>query len=44
MRLGFIGFGEVTFELSTSLRQEGVEMIFIRDVMLNHPTFDCIVY
>ncbi|WNS78633.1 prephenate dehydrogenase/arogenate dehydrogenase family protein [Domibacillus sp. DTU_2020_1001157_1_SI_ALB_TIR_016] len=39
MRLGFIGFGEASFELSTGLKQEGVEMIFAHDVMLNHPAF-----
>jgi 3-hydroxyisobutyrate dehydrogenase-like beta-hydroxyacid dehydrogenase len=39
MRLGFIGFGEAAFELSTGLRQEGIETIFAHDVMVNHPTF-----
>lgn len=39
MKLGFIGFGEAAFELSVGLKQEGLEIIFAHDVMLDHPTF-----
>lgn len=39
MKLGFIGFGEAAFELSIGLKQEGLEIIFAHDVMLEHPTF-----
>jgi len=39
MKLGFIGFGEVGFEISTGLKGEGLTDILAFDVMQGHPQF-----
>ncbi|MGG1556355.1 prephenate dehydrogenase/arogenate dehydrogenase family protein [Paenibacillus ferrarius] len=43
MRLGFIGFGEAAFEMSSGLKQQGLEQITAFDPMWNHPTFGALV-
>ncbi|MEW9672494.1 DUF1932 domain-containing protein [Ammoniphilus sp. 3BR4] len=43
MKLGFIGFGEAAFELSTGLKGEGMEHILAFDPVWNHPTFGSLV-
>lgn len=39
MRLGFIGFGEVGFEMATGFKGEGLQDILVYDVMQGHPKF-----
>ncbi|MGL5514001.1 MAG: NAD(P)-binding domain-containing protein, partial [Sporomusa sp.] len=39
MKLGFIGFGEVGFEMASGLRGEGLKEILAYDVMRGHPQF-----
>ncbi|MBG9784743.1 DUF1932 domain-containing protein [Shouchella lehensis] len=39
MRIGFIGYGEASFELSRGLRDEGLEHIKAYDVMVGHEDF-----
>ncbi|MHC1760197.1 MAG: DUF1932 domain-containing protein [Negativicutes bacterium] len=43
MRLGFVGFGEVGFELSRGLKQEGVSEIFAFDPMADDPKYGALV-
>lgn len=43
MRLGFIGFGEVGFELSRGLKQEGLSEIFAFDPMTNDDRYGPLV-
>mgnify|MGYP003242602489 FL=1 len=37
MKLGFIGFGEVGYEISSGLVEQGLKEIYAYDVMQNHP-------
>ena len=39
MVLGYIGFGEAAFEMSTGLRGEGLKDIVAFDNMIEHPVF-----
>jgi len=39
MRLGFVGFGEVGFEMAKGFKAEGLTGILAYDVMQNHETF-----
>lgn len=39
MRLGFVGFGEVGFEMAKGFKGEGLEGILAYDVMQGHPVF-----
>lgn len=43
MKLGFIGFGEVGFELARGLKQEGVAAIVAFDPCMGHSRFDSLV-
>jgi len=43
MRLGFIGFGEVSFEISKGLKMEGLPEIVAFDPMQNDPQFGSFV-
>ena len=43
MKLGFIGFGEASYELSTGLKQEGLKGILAYDPLWDHPTFGSLV-
>lgn len=43
MRLGFIGFGEVGFEMAKGYRNEGLAGILAYDVMQNHPVYGPLV-
>jgi len=43
MKLGFIGFGEVGFEMASGLRGEGLEGILAYDVMCDHPQFGALL-
>ncbi len=43
MKLGFIGFGEVGFEMAKGYRQEGLEGILAFDVMQGHPVYGSLV-
>ena len=43
MKLGFIGFGEVGFEMAKGLKQEGLEGILAYDVMQGHPVYGPLV-
>lgn len=43
MKLGFIGFGEVGFEISMGLKGEGVDGIIAHDVMYDHPSYGALV-
>ncbi|MEW9674421.1 DUF1932 domain-containing protein [Ammoniphilus sp. 3BR4] len=43
MKLGFIGFGEAAYELSTGLKGEGMEHILAYDPVWNHPTYGALV-
>lgn len=43
MKLGFIGFGEVGFEMSTGLKSEGLTEIFAYDVMQNDDVYGPLV-
>lgn len=43
MKLGFIGFGEVGFEMAKGFKQAGLTDILAYDVMQNHPTFSALV-
>lgn len=43
MNLGFIGFGEVAFEVSRGLKTEGVQEIVAYDVMKNDPKYGSFV-
>lgn len=43
MKLGFIGFGEVGFEISMGLKQEGVSGIIAYDVMHDHPSYSALL-
>lgn len=43
MKLGFIGFGEVGFEMAKGYRQEGLEGILAFDVMQGHPVYGALV-
>jgi len=44
MKLGFIGFGEVGFEMSTGFKGAGVEEILAYDVMQNHEVYGPLVH
>ncbi len=43
MKIGFIGFGEAAYELSTGLHGEGMEHILAYDPVWNHPTYGALV-
>lgn len=43
MKLGYIGFGEAAFQMSSGLRDEGLASIVAYDPMYDHPTFGPIV-
>lgn len=43
MQLGFIGFGEAAFELSSGLKQQGMQQIMAFDPLWNHSTFGPLV-
>jgi 3-hydroxyisobutyrate dehydrogenase-like beta-hydroxyacid dehydrogenase len=43
MQLGFIGFGEVGFELSRGLKQEGLDGIIAYDPLANDPQYGVLV-
>ncbi|TDF94873.1 prephenate dehydrogenase/arogenate dehydrogenase family protein [Paenibacillus piri] len=43
MQLGFIGFGEAAFEMSSGLKEQGFGKIFAYDPLWNHPTFGLLV-
>lgn len=43
MDLGFIGFGEVGFEMSTGFKGAGVEKIFVYDIMQDHAVYGALV-
>jgi 3-hydroxyisobutyrate dehydrogenase-like beta-hydroxyacid dehydrogenase len=43
MNLGFIGFGEVGFELAGGLKKAGVPVIWAFDPMADDPTFGKLV-
>ncbi len=43
MQLGFIGFGEVGFELSRGLKQEGLDGIIAYDPLANDPQYGALV-
>lgn len=43
MKLGFIGFGEVGFEMATGFKGEGLEGILAYDVMQGHPQFGALL-
>ncbi|SFL74954.1 NAD(P)-dependent oxidoreductase [Pelosinus propionicus] len=43
MKLGFIGFGEVGFEMSTGFKASGLEQIFVYDVMQGHDVYGPLV-
>jgi 3-hydroxyisobutyrate dehydrogenase and related beta-hydroxyacid dehydrogenases len=43
MQLGFIGFGEVGFEMAKGLKGEGLEDILAYDLLQGHPTYGALV-
>lgn len=43
MDLGFIGFGEVGFEMSAGFKKEGIEKIFVYDIMQDHAVYGALV-
>lgn len=43
MKLGFIGFGEVGFEMAKGYRNEGLEGLFVYDIMQSHPVYGPLV-
>ncbi|WP_312336364.1 NAD(P)-dependent oxidoreductase [Anaerospora hongkongensis] len=43
MKLGFIGFGEVGFEMARGYKQEGLEGILAFDIMQGHPVYGSLV-
>ncbi|GIP37908.1 6-phosphogluconate dehydrogenase [Paenibacillus sp. J31TS4] len=43
MQLGFIGFGEAAFEMSSGLKEQGFGTILAYDSMWNHPVFGSLV-
>ncbi|WP_134700802.1 NAD(P)-dependent oxidoreductase [Ammoniphilus sp. YIM 78166] len=43
MKIGFIGFGEAAYELSTGLKGEGIDHILAYDPVWNHPTYGALV-
>lgn len=43
MKLGFIGFGEVGFEMSQGFKAAGLEEIFVYDVMQGHEVYGPLV-
>ena len=43
MKLGFIGFGEAAYELSSGFRQEGPVEIVAFDALWDHPTFGSLI-
>lgn len=43
MKLGFIGFGEVGFEMAKGYRKEGLEGILAYDIMQGHPVYGSLV-
>lgn len=43
MRLGFVGFGEVGFEMAKGFKVEGLEGILAYDVMQGHPVYGPLV-
>ena len=44
MKLGFIGFGEVGFEIASGLKEYGVKDILAFDLMHDHPTYAALVH
>lgn len=44
MKLGFIGFGEVGYEMTTGFKGAGVEDVFAYDVMQNHEVYGKLVH
>lgn len=43
MKLGFVGFGEVGFEMAKGYRNEGLEGILAYDIMQSHPVYGPLV-
>jgi 3-hydroxyisobutyrate dehydrogenase-like beta-hydroxyacid dehydrogenase len=43
MKLGFIGFGEVGFEMSKGFKSEGISDILAYDVMNGHPVYGALL-
>jgi 3-hydroxyisobutyrate dehydrogenase and related beta-hydroxyacid dehydrogenases len=44
MKLGFIGFGEVGYEMTTGFKGAGIEDVFAYDVMQNHEVYGKLVH
>ncbi|MDT8861836.1 DUF1932 domain-containing protein [Alkalihalobacillus sp. MEB130] len=43
MKVGFIGFGEAAYHISSGLLEDGVEQIYAFDVNVDHPSFGSII-
>ncbi|SFL76485.1 3-hydroxyisobutyrate dehydrogenase [Paenibacillus sp. 1_12] len=43
MQLGFIGFGEAAFAISSGLKEQGFETIWAYDPVWDHPTYGALV-
>lgn len=44
MKLGFIGFGEVGYEMTTGFKGAGIEDVFAYDVMQNHEVYGKLIH
>lgn len=43
MKIGFIGFGEAAYHISSGLLEDGLEQIYTFDVNVDHPSFGSLI-